>query len=177
MWSEIGQSSLEFHLHLQSYVTLCSNRKSSEAIQYLKKHLTPIVLTEESEGEGPLGAVLRRAMGLLVFTKDTKCPHYKVNFCSVTAEEDEVDSSLATSPPLSTDFLLTRSLHFPCDPIPRHFPATPRSSQCTTSALSSPSRSSLSQNWCLHIRRRQGRLLFDSGGWHKRERAARDFKD
>ncbi|KAJ2159169.1 GID complex subunit containing RING finger motif [Coemansia sp. RSA 552] len=66
------QSPLEFELRLQEFVELARERRTPEAITYAKTHLTP--WSEQQMGR------IERAMALLAFSPDTRCPPYRNMF-------------------------------------------------------------------------------------------------
>lgn len=74
------QSPLEFTIHLQAYIELCRVRKLTEAIAYVKKHLSPSAIADHAAlgSQGQQMDELRRAMGLLAFPAETNCRIYRV---------------------------------------------------------------------------------------------------
>ncbi|KAJ2084245.1 GID complex subunit containing RING finger motif [Coemansia sp. RSA 988] len=66
------QSSLEFELRLQEFIEMIRASRTPEAIVYAKKHLTLWSDTQLPR--------IQRAMTLLAFSPDTRCPPYKSMF-------------------------------------------------------------------------------------------------
>ncbi|CAG8440833.1 2163_t:CDS:2 [Ambispora leptoticha] len=62
-------STLEFNLRLQEYIELVRSRRTSEAIVYSRKYLTPWSETHMKE--------IQQALGLLAFPSNTNCQPYK----------------------------------------------------------------------------------------------------
>ena len=74
----MGQSPLEFRIHLQAYIELCRRRDLAPAIAYVKKSLLPAaVAMAEGESTGHMDE-LNRAMALLAFGPSTTCIIYHV---------------------------------------------------------------------------------------------------
>ncbi|KAI8617981.1 CTLH/CRA C-terminal to lish motif domain-containing protein [Chytriomyces sp. MP71] len=69
------KSNLEFNLRFQEYVELVRAQKLTEAITYLKKHLTPCADVHLKE--------VQLAAALLAFESDTICTRYKAVFDAV----------------------------------------------------------------------------------------------
>lgn len=74
----MGQSPLEFRIHLQAYIELCRQRDLAPAIAYVKKSLLPAAVAM-AEGESTAHMdELNRAMALLAFGPSTTCIIYHV---------------------------------------------------------------------------------------------------
>ena len=71
-WKKIHQSDLEFSLRMQEYIELIRARKLAEAIQYLRKWLTPSADNHMKE--------IQAASALLAFNPSTSCHRYKVDY-------------------------------------------------------------------------------------------------
>ncbi|KAK5671376.1 GID complex subunit containing RING finger motif [Batrachochytrium dendrobatidis] len=67
-----AKSTLEFNLRLQEYIELVRVSKTSQAIAYARKYLTPWSDTHMQQ--------IQQAMGLLAFTSQTTCKSYKLLF-------------------------------------------------------------------------------------------------
>ncbi|RUS16328.1 CTLH/CRA C-terminal to lish motif domain-containing protein [Jimgerdemannia flammicorona] len=63
------KSTLEFNLRLQEYIELVRARRMTEAIAYVRKHLTSWAETHLRE--------IQQAMGLMAFPPETQCAPYK----------------------------------------------------------------------------------------------------
>lgn len=115
-----SQSTLEFTIHLQAYIELCRARSLDAAIVYVKKHLSPVTVSELSAGGGTSQMEeLSRAMALLAYAPDTTCQIYQVGLVFYRPDAVPELTFIAGA-------VLAGSLGQPPRPFPLHLPLPAR---------------------------------------------------